>query len=112
MKTKAEILWALKVCDSNFSFSSCDDLNELFQAMFPDSVVAKSVNMGSSKISYLISQGIGPFFIRQVIKDLNDAPNTMYTLNFDETTTIQGNKQLVILIRYFLIHQREVKFVI
>lgn len=101
LKTKAEILWALKVCDSNFSFSSCDNLDELFQAMFPDSAVARSFKMGSSKVSYLISQGMGPFFIRQVIKDINDAPNTMFTLHFDETTTIQGNKQLDILIRYF-----------
>ena len=37
---KAEILQALKVVNSNYSFASCDGDGERFAAMFPDSEIA------------------------------------------------------------------------
>ena len=39
-KCKAELRWAIKSVMSNFSNSSCSDVNSLFEIMFPDSNIA------------------------------------------------------------------------
>ena len=50
-----EILWAIKVVMSTFSFSSFKKMGELFCVMFPDSEIAKTLKLGPSKCAYLIT---------------------------------------------------------
>ena len=67
----AEILWAIKVVISKFSFNSCKKMGELFCVMFPDSEIAKLFKLGSSKYAYPIPYGIAPYFknlLQQAVK--------------------------------------------
>ena len=54
---KAEILWALKTVQSNYSASSADGINELFSLMFEGKVVSQ-FKMSRKKLSYLITDAI------------------------------------------------------
>ena len=56
----AEIWWALKVVLSNFLKQFCDDIAELFGAMFPDSFLTKAVSYANTKIRYMITFGLAP----------------------------------------------------
>ena len=51
--SKAEILQSL-----NYSFASATNDNNLLRAMFPDSSIAKSYEMPSTKLQYIIKLGI------------------------------------------------------
>ena len=64
--------------------------------------------MAHSKISYIVSHGLGPYFLNQMVTDVLDS-NSYFTLHFDETVTNQSQKQLDILIRYFSATSQKVK---
>ena len=70
---KAEILWALKVIMSHYSYKSCEGTSKLFQAMFPDgervSRIASQFTCGEKKCAYLICFGLAPHF-KQLLKDV------------------------------------------
>ena len=70
---KAEIMWALKSIMSRFSYNSAHDVTDVFKAMFPSSIIAQHMSCGPTKLSYLISFGIAPYFraIRFEETDLN-----------------------------------------
>ena len=85
----------MTVANSNFSFASCLKVGSVFQEMFPDSDIAKGFSMSSTKVSYMISYGLGPYFLKTLLEDIKD---TYFTLQFDETTTVQVKKQMDILI--------------
>ena len=88
--TAAEIQWAMKVEHRNYSYRSCDNISELFETMFPYEV-SKDLSMSKGKISYVISDGLGPYFHQQPVKDITDS-NAMFTLQFDETGNAQNKK--------------------
>ena len=67
----AEILWALKVVLSHFSFRSCAELSELFQVMFSDSEIASEFTLGKTKCFYLINYGLAPFFKDTLLREIN-----------------------------------------
>ena len=46
---KSEILWALKVTESHFSYNSSKNIKELLKLMFPDSEIADKMTPGSTK---------------------------------------------------------------
>lgn len=96
---KAEIRWAIKMVLDHASFSSTKDLNMIFQAMFPDSQIAKHFQMGPSKSAYLICFGLGPFYESKLLKEIADSP--CYTVSFDESfNKICKEEQMDILVRY------------
>ena len=43
---RVEVLWALKIVNSHFSYNSCTDVAKVFQAMFPDSEIARLFSFG------------------------------------------------------------------
>ena len=88
--TKAEILQALKVVSSNYSFASTVDDGERFRLMFPNSPVAKKYQMSKTKVSYTIKHGISPYIKALNINDFKGSP---FVFKFDETTTVQVKKQ-------------------
>ena len=78
-----EVLWALKVVKSHYSFCSCNDMQKLFSEMFPDSKIAKQFSCGEKECAYLCKFGIAPYF-KHLLKDtLRDQHS--YVLLFDES---------------------------
>ena len=59
------------------------------------------MTMSHTKVSYVISHGLGPYFIQKTIDDILSSPDTYYIIHFDETTTSQIKKQLDVLVRYY-----------
>ena len=97
--TRAEIIWAMKVAISNYSNNSCSDIKDTFEAMFPGAIPS-NFTMSASKISHLISYGTGPYFLDLLIDDIKKS-DSLYTIQYDETTNRQVNKQLDLNIRYW-----------
>ena len=58
--------------------------------MFSDSEIAKSYQMHSSKIHYVIVLGLEPYFKEKLF---DDAKDKLFSFHFDETSTKQIRKQ-------------------
>ena len=96
---KAEIFWALKSVMSRFSYNSAHDITDVFKAMFPDSIIAQRMSCGPTKLSYLISFGIAPYFMDLLLKALKDAP--CFVISFDESFNEELEKeQMDFIVRY------------
>ena len=85
-----EVLQALQVVNSNYSFASSENDNERFKILFPDSKIAQSYRQGKAKVRCNIQYGIAPHVKQMLIYDVN---NTPFTFKFDERTTSQVKKQ-------------------
>ena len=97
---KAEIFWALKSVMSHFSYNSAHDITDVFKEMFPDSIIAQHMSCGPSKLSYLISFGIAPYFMDLLLKELKDAP--CFVISFDESFNEELEKeQMDFIVWYF-----------
>ena len=97
---KAEMLWALKSVMSHFSLNSAQDITEIFRAVFPDSNIAQGMSCGPTKLSYLITLGIAPYFKQLLIYDLKKAP--CFVVLFDESlNTALHQEQMDFSVRYF-----------
>ena len=81
--TNAEIMWALDVVMSNYSFNSSSNKNELFNAMFPDSAIAKGFSCGRTKCSYLVTYGIASYFVQLLNDQLKELEH--FVALFDES---------------------------
>jgi len=66
--TKAETLWALKCVMSHYSYNSCSDMKDVLKMMFPDSSIANKMSIGSTKLSYYITYGLGPFYHNNLVQ--------------------------------------------
>lgn len=97
---KSEGIWATQVASSNSSFRSCDQIQETFAAMFPDSHIPADIKLSRTKVSYLLSDGMGPHFRQELIKDLCQS-GSKCSLHFDETTQAQVKKQMDLGLRYW-----------
>ena len=60
---KAEILWALKVIKSHFSYDSSWNAFDLLKMMLPDSKIVEKLCLGSTKLAYSITHGLARFFL-------------------------------------------------
>ena len=67
---KAEIFWALKSVMSHFSYNSAHEITDVFKAMFSDSIIAQHMSCGPTKLFYLISFGIAPYFLDLLLQEL------------------------------------------
>ncbi len=74
----AEVLWALKVANSHYSYKSCEDKGQLFQSMFPASFAC-----GERKCSYLCIFGLAPYFKKLTLADVSK--QSVYVMLFDES---------------------------
>ena len=45
-----------------YSFNSCQNKNDLFCDLFPDSNIAKIFACGKTKCSYIVTYGLAPYF--------------------------------------------------
>lgn len=62
--TDAEILWALKMVTSHYSYKSSAHTGDLIRQMFPDSEIAKAFSCSERKSAYVVCHGPRPFFSR------------------------------------------------
>ena len=89
---RAEVLWAMKVVSSHYSYFSCMETDRLFQLMFPESAIAKSFSCGEKKSAYIICHGLAPYFSQQ-LKDQVQLLDSFVIL-FDESfNRFTQNKQ-------------------
>lgn len=103
---RAELIWAMKSVKSNIAPAACEDLKDIFMAMFPKAVPEK-FSLGPTKLSYLITEALGPYFFNNM---LEDAKNSYYSLLYDETTNNSNHKELQVGIRYWSTKDNEVSF--
>ena len=65
---KAELLWALKVIESHFSYNLSLNIVGLLKMMLPDSKIVEKLCIGLTKLGYLITHGLAPFFHDELLK--------------------------------------------
>ena len=98
--TKAETLWALKCVMSHYSYNSCADMKDVLKMMFPDSSIANKISIGSTKMSYYITYGLGPFYHNDLLKAVNGCSEIVVC--FDEAVNrISQRGQMDIVVRYW-----------
>ena len=66
---KAEITWSLKVVMSGYSYKSCNDIVDILKLMDSDSDVFKKMSLKEDKVSYIISHGLFPHFLKKTDVD-------------------------------------------
>ena len=93
----AELIWALKTVSADFSANSATGISEVFKKMFPEAV-PKNFCLNPTKLSYLLTDALAPYFREDV---LDEARNSFYSLQFDETTNSASKKELQIRIRFW-----------
>ena len=105
---KAEVYWLGKLAVSNYSLCSSDHIRDLFQAMFPDSRIAENFTLSCTSASYIIGQGLAPYFTQVIIDDLLES-KLPFSVHFDETTIkIKQRKQIDLTLGYWSPKHKEV----
>ena len=97
--SRAEILLALKCIWSHYSYRSCEDIQELWSAMFPDSEIAKKLTLGKTKIAYIVAFGLAHHFSASLFKTVQLCP--YFVVCFDEAfNRISQRCQMDIVVRF------------
>ena len=55
---------------SGFSLRSCDGISDCFKEMFPDNKIANKFSLARTKCSYMIIDGIDPYFASLLLEDI------------------------------------------
>ena len=106
--SKAEILWTLKSLSAGYSNNSCSDNAGLFQHMFPDSEIAKSFQVGPSKIKYLTNFDVAPYYKSALLERIKESP--CFVISCDETLNLMTlTCGMDLLARYFDETEEKVK---
>ena len=106
LATKAEIIAALQFASQNTPFTSVGEQPAIYKAQFPDSVIARSVSLSATKMSYIVAYALGPCFIERSVKEIAEGC-TFYALHFYETLSAQVKKQIDLLLRYWSTKHQE-----
>ena len=93
---KAEVLLVMQSVVSHISHNNMDSFPDLFRLMFPDSNIASSMELGRTKIGFIINHGLAPYFKDKLFKSLvpecfSNAPRFVYC--FDESFNKVSNKK-------------------
>ena len=67
--------------------------------MFPDAV-PENFSISATKAAYLVTEALGPYFMKQLLRDLDD-DDTYITLCFDETGNVKNEKELQVRAQYW-----------
>ena len=95
---KAELLWALKVIESHFSYNLSLNIVGLLKMMLPDSKIVEKLCIGLTKLGYLITHGLAPFFHDELLKLIP----SKYVICFDEAfNEISKKGQMDVVIRFW-----------
>jgi len=91
----------------HFLYNSAGNLKELFALMFPDSIIVKGITIGNTKIAYIITHGLAPFFEQDLIKSLQNC--TEYVVCFDKALNhVVQRGQMDPVIRFWDVHFNQV----
>lgn len=102
----AELIWCLKMVAGNVSAHFSQDIANVFRAMFPtNGAVPEQFCLNPTKMGYLISDALGPYFRKLILKEVS---SSFFTLMFDETTNNAGAKELQTAIRFWSESKNEV----
>ena len=102
-KQRAEVIWVLFTIDKNHSFASNDEINYIFQMMFPDSNIAKTFRCKRQKTSYLMEYGIYPYLQSVLKSQISSSIVQAFVILFDESLNENlKEKQLDIHIRFWI----------
>ena len=74
----AEVLRMLKVAESDYSLTPCDNIGKLFMQMFPGNICSQ-VQLGRSKASYVVSDGLSPCILDEAVKDIKNCGYRLYS---------------------------------
>ncbi|XP_055551549.1 uncharacterized protein LOC129733946 [Wyeomyia smithii] len=105
--TKAEISWCFHTIATHSSALSAGTAASVFKAMFPDSDIAASFELGRTKIGYLITYGLAPYFSQKILGVLTQLSE--FVVGFDESLNkIAQKQQMDIVVRYWCTQKNEV----
>lgn len=94
----AEILWTLQTISAHYSYKSNEKVGKIFQAMFPDSVIASKFSCGDKKTAYLCTFGLAKHFKELLMDEVKGA----FTILFDESLNSKSHqKQMDIHVRFW-----------
>ena len=68
---------------NGFSDNSTQYVVDLFRAMFPESKIAKRMQLGADKLKYVVNHGIAPY-IRELLKS-RIISTDWFVVSFDES---------------------------
>ena len=88
--TKVEIIWALDVVMSKYSFNSSSNKSDLFTTMFPDSGITNNFSCGKTKCGFIVKFGIAPYFVELLNSQLKDVE--YFVALFDESFNCVAKK--------------------
>ena len=105
--TSAEIVWALETIATRNSYRSGAN-NNLFKTMFPDSQIAAKLEMGRTKLAYLITFGLAPYFTNEIFKQLDVCSEIV--IGFDETLNkVSQRQQMDVSVRFWNENKEQVE---
>ena len=64
---KAEIVWVIKTVLGHISYNANSDIGDVFRVMFLNSAIVKKFSCLSTKLAYLITVGIAPYFTQKLV---------------------------------------------
>lgn len=98
--TKAEVLWCLQSVMTHKSTNAAGKDVNLLKLMFPDSEIAKKMELRKSKIAYTLVFGIAPYFKSQLLTRINCS--SKFVVSFDESLNKKSQRQQMdIVIRFW-----------
>ena len=86
--SRGEIKLALGVIETGVSYEAMSALLPVIKSLDPQSRVLQELTLGSRKLSYTISDSIGPFFYERNMQKARRAP--AFSLKFDAASTKRG----------------------
>lgn len=97
--------------NSYYSYKSCEDVGDIFKAMFPDSDIAKQFTCGERKVAYLTTFGIAPHF--SSLMKAKAKKESGFVLLFDENLNREMKKcQLDMHVRFWNDNQVNSRYLI
>ena len=102
---KAELIWLLKMVQSDFSFRSADNMVEMLRLLDKEDKIFPRLTLGRQKCSYYITHALYPFYLEALIQRILEAP--AYTLGVDGGSfKVRGLKKMIdIVIRWLYLFQ-------
>lgn len=99
--TASEARFALAITLCQLPYSWADRATPLYHAMFPDSKIRQDFSCSQKKTSYIVSDGLGPYFGGLVSKEMNQSAVFYIIVVYETPLKELRFQQLDVLVRYF-----------
>ena len=102
---RAELLWVLKMVESDFSFKSAENMVRLLCLMDEGNQIFRKMSLGRTKCGYYVTHALFPFYLEALVNRVQKVP--AYTLGVDGGSfKVRGLKKMIdIVIRWFYLSQ-------